>query len=290
MGYAGMHGKSSSSEIRRCTFSGNSVSEYNGGAIWCGVSSSLGLTGCVFADNRANEEGGAITCAESSSMSISQCTSCGNSSGLAGSLYLGTGSSLILTQTIVAIGESGQAVYCADGSNATLRCCDVYGNIGGDWAGCIEGQNGVDGNFSADPWFCNANGGDFSLAADSPCLPGNHPDGYDCDLIDAFGQGCEALGVEDPSNPFDAIRLLISPNPFRDATRLCYAPPVVRAVAVSIFDVAGRLVRAWDPVKEPGVIMWDGTTSVGRPVGTGTYFVGLKTAGMMGAKRVVVLR
>ncbi|RPJ41534.1 MAG: hypothetical protein EHM19_11710 [Candidatus Latescibacterota bacterium] len=56
--------------------------------------------------------------------------------------------------------------------------------------GCIREQYGVNGNFSADPLFCDAPLGDFTLAATSPCLPGHHPDGDDCDLVGALGEGC----------------------------------------------------------------------------------------------------
>jgi hypothetical protein len=61
-----------------------------------------------------------------------------------------------------------------------LSCCDLFGNAGGDYVGRIGGQIGIDGNFSADPAFCDTLNGDFTLGDCSPCLPGNHPDGYDC--------------------------------------------------------------------------------------------------------------
>jgi len=46
------------------------------------------------------------------------------------------------------------------------------------------------GNFSADPWFCNGFADDYTLQNGSPCLPENNPDGV---LIGALGQGCTAL-------------------------------------------------------------------------------------------------
>jgi hypothetical protein len=100
-------------------------------------------------------------------------------------------------RTIVAFGVGpGGAVRCAGGVIPVLECVDVYGNEGGDWTDCIAGQLGANGNFSADPLFCKLGGGDFTLHTDSPCLPGNHPDGVDCDLIGALGLGCGAVGVE----------------------------------------------------------------------------------------------
>jgi hypothetical protein len=74
------------------------------------------------------------------------------------------------------------------------------GNTGGDWTGCIATQVGIEGNFCADPLFCGPLDGStpvldagvsaFCLHADSPCLPGNHPAGYNCGLIGAHRMGC----------------------------------------------------------------------------------------------------
>ncbi len=44
------------------------------------------------------------------------------------------------------------------------------------------------GNFEADPLFCDQV--DYLLREDSPCLPGNHPEGMDCGTIGARGAGC----------------------------------------------------------------------------------------------------
>ena len=75
-------------------------------------------------------------------------------------------------------------------SEITLCCCDLYANEGGEWVGAIADQYGINGNFSACPSFCNVAGGDFRLCNESPCAPGNHPDGYDCGLIGAWPVGC----------------------------------------------------------------------------------------------------
>ena len=71
-----------------------------------------------------------------------------------------------------------------------IECSDVYGNTEGDYVGCLAGKNGVEGNFSLDPGFCDYAGRDFRPRADSPCAPGNHPDGTDCGRIGAFAAGC----------------------------------------------------------------------------------------------------
>jgi hypothetical protein len=49
-------------------------------------------------------------------------------------------------------------------------------------------------NFSADPMFCAA--GNYYLHSDSPCAPGNHPDGIDCGLIGPLPVGCGPVSTE----------------------------------------------------------------------------------------------
>ncbi len=72
-------------------------------------------------------------------------------------------------------------------STVVLSCNDVWDSSEAAWQG-IEDPTGLDGNIAADPLFCADEV--YSLAENSPCLPGNHPDGYDCGLIGALGQGC----------------------------------------------------------------------------------------------------
>jgi predicted outer membrane repeat protein len=169
------------------------------------------VTNTIFSENIAAEGGGGISCWQGS-LEVANCTFYGNSTPwFAGGALDCAGSSHTITNctfygdynipvlcsrpirlenTIIAVSGSGQAVYCYYGGSATLVCCNLYGNAGGDWVGCIADQYGIDGNFSACPSFCNADMADFRLCDQSPCLPGNHPDGYECGLIGAWEQGC----------------------------------------------------------------------------------------------------
>ncbi|MDH4038264.1 MAG: hypothetical protein OEX18_15085 [Candidatus Krumholzibacteria bacterium] len=49
-------------------------------------------------------------------------------------------------------------------------------------------------NFSGDPMFCGE--GNYYLQSDSPCAPGNHPDGVDCGLIGPLPVGCGPVRTE----------------------------------------------------------------------------------------------
>jgi hypothetical protein len=75
----------------------------------------------------------------------------------------------------------------------------LYGNTGGDYVGYLVGQNGIRGNISQDPKFCDISGVDFHVEDCSPCLPGNHPDGYDCGgTIGLYDSGCECGTATSP--------------------------------------------------------------------------------------------
>ncbi len=80
----------------------------------------------------------------------------------------------------------GIGIQLVDAQDA--GCNDVWGNTQ-NWVG-VPDQEGINGNFSLDPLFCDPDADDYTLATASSCLPGNHPDGVDCDTVGAFGEGC----------------------------------------------------------------------------------------------------
>jgi hypothetical protein len=208
--------------IANCTFWGN-TSEIalhgRGGGLHCAEGSSPTVTGCVFFGNtsdaggavastgasspsmihcliygNAADSGGALACLDSSCATVEHCTMAGNIGVGGAGIYCGGISSVGAVSTIIAFGYKGTAVECSPGGSATLACCDVYWNEYGDWCGCLEGQNGIDGNICADPLFCwyadplNR----YTLHADSPCAPENSPG---CGGIGAFGVGCGPTAV-----------------------------------------------------------------------------------------------
>jgi len=135
--------------------------------------------------------GGAILC-DTASPTITNCTFYGNSATEGGSVALRQGSTAWLEDCILALGTMGEAIWCSDDSDAVLACSDIFGNAGGDWLGCVAGQLGTNGNISADPLFCDAENGDFTIAGQSPCAPVGAPE---CGLIGAWPVGCEVTPV-----------------------------------------------------------------------------------------------
>jgi len=91
--------------------------------------------------------------------------------------------SVTVEQNIVAFG-TGQGIKWVS-SGASQTCNNSFGNATGDYAGGAV-------NFSFDPLFCNAANGNYTLRANSPCLPAFNS----CNLlIGAFNSGCGAVAT-----------------------------------------------------------------------------------------------
>ncbi len=178
--------------VSNCMFSGNWSNQYGGGMELCSFVATV--SGCTFEDNLVLADsggGGGVACTWTvDPVTLTNCTFSGNWAPFGAGVYCAETVSLVVEQTIIAFGTPGEAVYCVPGAGATLTCCDVYGNGGGDWVGCLAGQNGVRGNIALDPLFCAD--GDLRLHPNSPCAPDYNPA---CGLIGAWPVGCGPVSV-----------------------------------------------------------------------------------------------
>ena len=176
--------------VSACVFESNvapAPGEGKGGAV-AAEGSEVDVSGSLFAANGAALEGGAMSIYHGSA-TVNGCTIAGNSAPRGGGMRVGR-LLLTLAGTIIAQSSGGEALVCDDAGQVFASCDDLFANQGGDWTGCLAGLEGADGNFSRDPFFCSVSSGDFSLGADSPCLPGGNPYGAPCGLVGAFGEGC----------------------------------------------------------------------------------------------------
>ncbi len=270
----------------RCEVADNTA--LYGGGLLCQVATAA-LDGCIFAGNAADSSGGGIY-ASLSDVTVTGCTFFQNTASLkGGGLYGDLETVFTLDRTILA-GSAVEAVWCDSTSFASAGCCDVFGSAGGDWTGALAGQEDVSGNFSADPRFCNATSRDLGLRADSPCLPGLHPNGDPCGLIGALGEACGAVGVPATPGGRPGTVLRLWPNPFRGALRVAYDLPRPEEGRLEIFDVAGRRVRSFEVRGAGGVLVWDGRDDRGASQSTGIYYLRLRTAARTETHRVLLLR
>jgi predicted outer membrane repeat protein len=301
--------------VTGCTFTGNEASA-RGGAIYC-WDSDPSIENCSFADN-VSVRGGALACYGAASPEVSLCTFAGDGATLGGGIYCvqqsaplitnctlyGTSASeeggglygrecnAVLENTIIAFATNGEAVSCVYPGSVTLACCNLYGNAGGDWTGCIAALDGVDGNLADDPLFCDAIGSNFRLQPGSPCAPENHPT---CDLIGAWPAGCSSSDVPADDTPRWRIALTASPNPFSHGTRITYAleGTGTAPVTLAIFDASGRRVRtllARESAAGQGSVTWDGRAQDGAALESGVYFCRLRVRGESTARQVILLK
>jgi predicted outer membrane repeat protein len=293
----------SSPTLNDCTFADNEATVSVGGGVLCGDNSSPIVTGCLFSHNSAASAGGAIGCFTDASPVITSCTLVENSGPIGAGVYA-TGSSFpTLERTIVSHSLAGSAVVCDGGSAVTLTCCDVWGNAGGDWIGCIAGQLGTNGNIWSDPLYCRFAEGNFRLDVSSPCR-----DAPGCGRIGAFGAGCrgnllfDALpidgfltpgaepGAELPRPETHGAVFVAFPNPAVDAVRIQFTRVASAPARLDIVDVTGRRVRSYEVRGTSGVLTWDGRSGTGARVSPGTYFLKLRDGDAKHTVRVTLRR
>lgn len=155
------------------------------------------LEDVVFAHNVATGTA-TLFCYNECNVTLRNATMVMNEGGSVGGIVCGLGTQATITNSIVALSVAGQAVACNQGSVAMLACCDLYGNAGGDWVGCVADQADVNGNMRVDPQFCidvMPHHG-WHLHVGSPCAPGGNPG---CGLVGARGVACGASPADSRS-------------------------------------------------------------------------------------------
>jgi hypothetical protein len=178
--------------ITGCTIIDNTAGEY--GAGMTALRSTVLVENTVFAGNVAGVRGGGLYAFDTESATFVGTTFSENGAPAGGGVYVAGVSSLTLERSIVAFSASGGGIVIEPAAAVELGCTDVFGNQGGDgWPAWVVD---LGGNFSADPLFCGSPGsGDYTLRADSPCLPGAHPGGFDCGVVGAKALGCSGVPV-----------------------------------------------------------------------------------------------
>lgn len=247
---------------------------------------------CLFADGAA-PRGGAIDISGGSA-SLERCTVVRTGSP-GGALFLDGGSILTAENMVVSHGAEGAATACGPGASASFACSDLWGNAGGDWTGCAAGQEGTNGNISADPRFCIPDAGNFKVRRGSPCATDSA-----CGVIGAYGVGCfrnlvwEAEGPgkkgEEMDAPSSAPYLEVSPNPARGSVSIRFRRAEEGPVSIRIFDVTGRRVRSFRSDRGIADLEWDGRNGAGEPAAAGVYFLLLEDGRGSETRRLVLVR
>jgi hypothetical protein len=182
--------------VRNCVFAGNSGTAV--GAFYGGPE----FFDCVFYGNNTG-----LTSVYWANPLLNNCTFVNNYRGL----NVVADGSVTIQSCIVAFSTGGNAIgYNEEPGVISLACTDLYGNSGGGDSDAVWVAAGTE-CFSADPQFCGIPGsGNFYLQSDSPCVPGNHPDGSACGLIGALPVLCGSVKTE--ARTWGSIKALYSPD------------------------------------------------------------------------------
>ncbi|MBC8366282.1 right-handed parallel beta-helix repeat-containing protein [bacterium] len=244
------------------------------------------LDDCVLAKNHAFWRGGGAHFNYASG-SLSGCTIVDNTASIhSGGLWF-LRSNAIVENSIIAFNAPSEGVVCGPFATPRFQCCDFYGNEGGDE---ICGAD-LGGNFISHPQFCDLDNNDWTLAANSPCLPL----ASDCGLlIGARGLGCSLpVGVSEVSPGIQA-QLSAFPNPFNPSTEIRISLPESGPLELSIFDIAGRRIRTLCSgtvlVAGEHSLRWKGRDNEDRPLPSGVYFLKLKAGGLEQSRKLILLK
>jgi len=177
-------------DCKGAVIEGLSITGGDGGGIAALGADYSVLRNCAIYDNRCDSD--YVGAAVHGAIDLSGCTIAYNLASPAGSAYYlkqdwDDTYQVEIEKSIIAHSIQGYAFsYYIPLAMPAFQCCDLYGNAGGDWINGIEDQEGVQGNFTEDPLFCDPIGRVLSLAAASPCI-----DAVGCGQVGAFGQGCD---------------------------------------------------------------------------------------------------
>ncbi len=164
----------------------------------------------------------------------------------------------------------------------------TYSDVQGGWPGT--------GNIAADPLFCGAKAGNFTLSALSPCVGA----GQDSTTIGALDVGCAKPSNDDETasvvarpeieSTVSGVTLDVHPTLVHGDAEIRFALPQESHVTVEVFDATGVRVRTLVSNALPAgrhVATW--RTSE-RTIASGVYVVQLSTNGSTLTRDVLVLR
>ena len=82
------------------------------------------------------------------------------------------------------------------------------------------------------------------------------------------------------------------PNPFNPTTTVSLSLPVASDWTISIYNVAGQLVKTYNGHNEAGnvSVVWDGTDAVGSTVASGIYFYKANARDFSATKKMVLMK
>lgn len=176
-------------------------------------------------------------------------------------------------------GGSADAFFAEYNPNGYHLSSQCYGSTSSDGGQSIAvdgaGNRYMTGYFAGSVNF----GGGSMVANGSPDI-----------FIVKYGQVTTAVGHE-PA--LDALSIAAMPNPFNPSTMLSYRIPSTGRVAITVYDVQGRLVERLldeDKAAGPHTMQWQGRDHNGNTAASGIYFARITHAGVTRTQKLVLIK
>ncbi|MBC8525662.1 MAG: right-handed parallel beta-helix repeat-containing protein, partial [Candidatus Cloacimonetes bacterium] len=290
--------------LRNVKIIGN-TSGYDGGGIYAAYGDQVVmLINVLVANNYAWNSGGGINIIDVPFFMAENVTVCDNSTdGLGGGIMCQLESDAVIKNSIVWNNSGGEIVEYWTGGDAVAV---YYSDVRGGWSG--PGSH----NINSDPLFSDD---DYRLSEDSPCIDtgsadttGLHLPPWDLDgnvriwdgngdgvaVIDmgVYEYGAPVYSVNEPEIP-EQSTIHNYPNPFTTSTTISFyrTPNIHEEAQIEIYNLKGQKIKTLtdNQIMKGGnhEIMWDGTNSRNKRVGSGIYFIKLRTEKSINVKKIV---
>ncbi|MBL51641.1 MAG: hypothetical protein CMG57_06750 [Candidatus Marinimicrobia bacterium] len=183
-GAVNYHGGSSSPVFKNTLFDGNSSTAYGGAIYIAEDAGGFHVEGCTFVNNSSANNGGAIQTSKSGNVINS--TFFGNTTGEYGAISIGQQSVYVDVYNSILWNDNLSHEFGGYVGGFTVMHTNIQESGNPDYDGYWTGN----GNIISDPLFTDAENGDFTLQAGSPCIDAGTADlngnGTD-DIFDYFG-------------------------------------------------------------------------------------------------------
>ena len=172
-----------------------------------------------------------------------------------------------------------------------------FANMDAATANDVSAEDGVYGNFEADPLLTDPDALDFALSAMSPAIDagepgtGTDPDGTPLDLGPLF-RAMFPVSAPPATNRMAALGPA-QPNPFNPRTTIELRLARSGTASVTVHDARGRLLRtlfSGPAAAGSTTLSFDGMDDDGRPLASGVYYARLVALGQTDTSSMVLLR
>jgi len=286
--------------VRNSLFVDNEAMRGGGLAIAGPSSGDARLVNCAFVANRSDISPGGGVYLNGMDTILNDCIFWDNLAALGPQIALEPNSGALYTVDVTYCDiEGGPMSVHGTGGDGTLGW--LQGNLDTDpdfvGMGLVPGNYRLDDQSSCrdagDPRFV-PEPGELDLAGNPRVVNGIVDMGpFESAVVNQQAKRIAATGETGMARRPTSLQIGVYPNPCNPRTTVSFSLPAASEVVVSIFDLRGNLVRTLiSEVRQAGDhhVDWNGVDQIGRSVGSGLYWIRVKTREHSTMQAVTVIR